>query len=382
MKRERIIIYSLGFLFSVPLALTSYINSTFLEGYISENYVGLAYILASIITIWGLSKAPELLTKVGNRKASLWFSIASFFSLLLMAFGGKDFIVIPAFIVYFILSNILIASFDIFIEETSKKSSIGKFRGLYLTLTNLAWVIAQTISGSIINRSSFKGIYLFSSIFMLVVSLILTFYLHDFKDPKYIKMPMLRTFKSFLRRKNLTRIYFINLILKFFFAWMVIYTPIYLYDHLGLGWDKIGIIFTIMLLPFVILEYPLGKISDKIGEKELLIAGFAISAFFTLLIPFVKIPSVLAWGLLLFGTRIGAAMIEVMSETYFFKKIKPEAAEEVNFFRNTYPLSYIIAPIFAIPILFLVPSFEYLFYVLGAIMLIGLLITLKLKDTN
>jgi len=163
---------------------------------------------------------------------------------------------------------------------------------------------------------------------------------------------------------------------------MVIYTPIYLYDHLGLGWDKIGIIFTIMLLPFVILEYPLGKISDKIGEKELLIAGFAISAFFTLLIPFVKIPSVLAWGLLLFGTRIGAAMIEVMSETYFFKKIKPEAAEEVNFFRNTYPLSYIIAPIFAIPILFLVPSFEYLFYVLGAIMLIGLLITLKLKDTN
>lgn len=382
MKKGRLIIYLLGFLFSIPLALTSYINSTFLEGYISENYVGFVYIIASLITIWSLSKAPELLTKIGNRKASMWFSIASFFSLLLMAFGEKDFLVIPAFIIYFIFSNILIASLDIFIEESSKRSSIGKLRGLYLMIINLAWVIAQTISGSIINRSSFKGIYLFSAIFMLLVSILFALYLRDFKDPQYIKMSIIKIFRRFIKRKALARIYFINLILKVFFAWMVIYTPIYLYEHLGFSWGKIGIIFTIMLLPFVILDYPLGRISDKIGEKKLLIAGFIVSAFFTLLIPFITEPKVWIWGLILFGTRVGAATIEVMSETYFFKKVKAEEAEEINFFRNTYPLSYVIAPIFAIPILFLVPSFQYLFYVLGAIMLIGLFITLRLRDTK
>ncbi|MFH1608952.1 MAG: MFS transporter [Patescibacteria group bacterium] len=382
MKKNRIIIYSIGFLFSIPIALTSYINSSFLREYINNYYISIIYVIASIITIWALSRAPELLSKIGNRKSSLWFSFATFLSLILLAVGGSKIIVIPAFIAYFIFSNIFIASLDIFIEEFSGKKSIGKFRGLYLMIINSAWVIAQTISGSIINKSSFKGIYLFAAIFMLLVSIMLIIFLRKFKDPIYKKMSMLKALKTFWKRKALRKIYLINLILKFFYAWMIIYTPIYLYQYLNFGWNQIGLIFTIMLLPFVILEFPLGKISDKIGEKKLLITGFIIITFFTLIIPFITEPKVWIWGLILFGTRVGAAIIEVMSETYFFKKVEAENAEEINFFRNTYPLAYIIAPIFAIPILFLVPSFEYLFYVLGVILLIGLFITLKLRDVK
>jgi MFS family permease len=382
MKKSRLIIYLLGFLFSIPLALTSYINSSFLEEYISENYIGFIYIIASLITIWSLSKSPEFLSKVGNRKACMYFSIISFFSLILMSIGKKDFLVIPAFIIYFIFSNLLIASLDIFIEESSKRSSIGKMRGLYLVVINSAWVVAQTVSGSIINKSSFTGIYLFSSIFMLIVSILLTIYLKDFKDPKYIKLPFMKTLKKFSKRKDLLKIYFINLILKFFFAWMVIYTPIYLREYLGFHWDQIGIIFTIMLLPFVLLEFPLGKLSDKFGEKKFLKLGFITSTIFTLVIPFVTEPKVWIWGLILFGTRMGAAMIEVMSEAYFFKKVHAEEAEEIGFFRNTFPLSYVIAPVFAIPILFLVPSFQYLFFILSAVLLTGLFVTLRLKDTK
>lgn len=380
MRKERIIIYLAGFLFSIPIALTSYINSSFLENYINKYFVGFLYIFSSLLTIWALLKIPKLLNKVGNRKCSLYFSFATFLSLILIAFGNNAFVVILAFIIYFIFSNILIASLDIFIEESSKKSSIGKFRGLFLMISNLAWVIAQTISGSIINKSSFKGLYIFSAIFMLLVSVIFILFLKDFKDPKYVKMSIFRTLKTFFKNKSLKKIYFINLILKFFYAWMIIYTPIYLHEYINLGWDKIGIIFTIMLLPFVILQYPMGKISDKIGEKKLLIWGFVIITFFVLIIPLITESKIWIWGLILFGTRVGAATIEVMSESYFFKKIKAEDSEEIDFFRNTNPVSYIIAPLIAIPILLLVPSFEYLFYVLGAIMLMGLLISFKLRD--
>ena len=48
---------------------------------------------------------------------------------------------------------------------------------------------------------------------------------------------------------------------------MIIYTPIYLHEHLLLGWDQIGFIFTIMLLPFIILEFPLGNIK-YIGKSN------------------------------------------------------------------------------------------------------------------
>jgi MFS family permease len=163
---------------------------------------------------------------------------------------------------------------------------------------------------------------------------------------------------------------------------MVIYTPIYLHEYLGFNWSQIGIIFTIMLLPFVLLSFPLGRYSDKIGEKKMLTSGFFIIALFTLVIPLITEPTLWLWAGILFATRVGAATIEVMSESYFFKIVTEENAEAIGFFRNAIPLSYIIAPLVAIPILFFVPSFKYLFFVLGAILLTGFFISLRLKDVK
>ena len=380
MKNSRKIIYLAGFLFSIPLALTSYINSSFLETYISEYYIGIIYVIASLATIWGLLEMPKILTRFGNRYTALLFSLIIFFSLLLLAFGNNAFIVIPAFILYFLSSNFIIASLDIFVEDFSKSSSIGRIRGLYLMIINSAWVIAQLISGSIIAQSSFKGIYLFSAGFMVLFSVIFILFLRNFTDPKYKKIPILKTVKFFAQNKKISKIYLINFILKFFYTWMVIYTPIYLHEYLNFGWDKIGIIFSIMLIPFVILEFPLGKLSDKIGEKKMFIAGFIVSILSILAIPFINEPRLIFWAGILFATRVGAATIEVLSESYFFKVVSEENADAISFFRNTTPLSYIIAPLLAVPVLLFVPSFEYLFFILGAVMLYGLFITLRLRD--
>lgn len=383
MKHNRKIIYLAGFLFSIPVALTSYINSSFLEIYINKNYVGILYIIASIISIWGLLKIPKIVVRLGNRVATLIFCFLIFLSLILLAFGNNALIIIPAFILYFLSINFVIASLDIFIEDFSEKSSIGSLRGFYLTIINIAWVIAQMISGSIIDKSSFSGIYLFSAGFIILLSFVFVFFLRDFKDPEYKKISVLKTIKTFINNKHISKAYFINLTVKFFYAWMVIYMPIYLHEYMNFSWDKIGIIFSIMLLPFVILDFPLGKLSDKIGEKKMLIIGFLIITLSVLKIPFIKEATLWVWALVLFMTRVGAATIEVMSESYFFKVInKKESPDEISFFRNTLPVSYVIAPLLAIPILLLIPSFEYLFFVLSAILLIGLFITLRLQDVK
>ena len=36
-------------------------------------------------------------------------------------------------------------------------------------IINLAWVFAQILSGSIIAKSSFQGIYLFSALFLMLI---------------------------------------------------------------------------------------------------------------------------------------------------------------------------------------------------------------------
>lgn len=376
------IIYLAGFLFSIPLALTSYINSSFLEGYIKESYVGIIYVVASIITILGMLEMPKMLTHIGNRRTTIVFAFLCFFSLLLLALGGTNFITIFGFIIFFITSNFLVATLDLFVEDFSKSSGIGKFRGIYLAILSVAWVISQAVSGTIIAKSSFAGIYIVSALFMFIFALIFTFYMHTFKDPTYTHVPIMKTLKFFIHNKNVSKIYLINLILKFFFVWMIIYTPIYLHGHLGFGWDKIGLIFTFMLLPFVILPYPLGKLSDKIGEKKMLIAGFTIATLATIMIPFIKVPTFWIWAGILFATRVGASTIEIMSESYFFKSENEKAADAIAFFRNTAPLSFIIAPLIATPLLLLIPNFSYIFFALGAILLYGLFITLRLKDVK
>jgi MFS family permease len=148
------------------------------------------------------------------------------------------------------------------------------------------------------------------------------------------------------------------------------------------SWQSIGSIYAFMLLPFVLLSYPLGKLSDKLGEKNILIIGFLIGTLATLSIPLITLPVAWIFAIVLFFTRVGASTIEVMSESYFFKIVKEEDADEIAFFRNTRAVAFLIAPAIATLLLIFVPSFQYLFYVLGAVLLIGLWITLRMEDVK
>lgn len=380
MKRKRYITYLAGFLFSIPLALTSYINSSLLEGFMSPTKVSALYIGAAILTILGLSEMPRVLKRFGNYRSTLALSLLGFISLIFLAFTENINLVVISFVVYFLSTNFIVTTLDIFIEDFTISKRVGRARGIYLTVINSAWVVAQLISGSIIAKSSFLGVYLISALFMLLVSLILILFFKKFQDPEYKKIAVLKTVKFFIRNKSISKIYLINLILRFFFAWMIIYTPLYLHDHVGFEWPSIGIIFTIMLLPFVLLEFPLGKLSDRIGEKKILFFAFVISAIFTLIMPFVEQKDLYLWAFILFMTRVGAASIEVMSDSYFFRIVNEQHADEITFFRNTTALSFIIAPLAAIGILTLTPSFKFIFFILGAVLLVGAYLALRLRN--
>jgi len=380
MNKNIRIIYLAGFLFTIPLALTSYINSSLLEQYIDTNYIGLIYVVGSIIAIIGMLKMPNILNRFGLRKSAIIFSSVSFLSLMFLAFSKVSVIIIPSFLIYFVANFFLIAIIDIFIEDLSSKHDIGTFRGLYLSIVSISWVLSQIISGSIIAKSSFLGIYLFSGLFMLLVLVLFITNLNNFVDLEYRKIAIKNTLIRVWQNKDILKIYLINLNLRLFYSWMIIYMTIYLHENIGFSFSEIGTIYAIMLTPFVFLSYPLGHLSDKIGEKKMLIFGFMFIVLATLMIPLVKTNIVWLFAIILFLSRIGAATIEVMSESYFFKNINETDVDEIAFFRNTGPLSFIIGPALATICLLFIPDFSYLFFILGAILMIGMLISFRLRD--
>ncbi|MEK7069415.1 MAG: MFS transporter, partial [Patescibacteria group bacterium] len=244
------------------------------------------------------------------------------------------------------------------------------------------WIISQIASGTILGGFSFRMIYLVSFMIMTLFLFIIFLKLKNIPDPKYDKIQSLKYIKEFFKNKNLFRAYGLTFLLQFFYSWMVIYTPIYLSAHLGFEWKEIGIIFATMLLPFSIIPFNLGKYGDKIGERKILMFGFAIAAFSTLSLFFITEHTIFIWASLLFVTRIGAATIEVMSDSYFFKHIKPESEEFVGVYRSASPVAYIIGPLMASMIFIFVPSFNFIYIVLGTFMLLGIYLSSTIKKSD
>ena len=136
-----------------------------------------------------------------------------------------------------------------------------------------------------------------------------------------------------------------------------------------------------MLIPYLLFEFPAGLLADKkIGEKEILVTGFLIMAMATFLIPFITLPIFGLWAAILFITRIGASMVEISSESYFFKHVKAEDTGLISLFRMARPLSFILAPLIAIPVLYFT-SYGGSFLILAILTFSGLLFIPK-KDTR
>ena len=376
--------YILSFLFSLHIALSAYINSTFLSEIFDVKFVGILYTISSIVTLLLLSKSANILKYFGNKKLTLILLLINMLSIVGMITSVNPYIVGSSFIAFVSTNTQILFCIDIFIEHFGNKKTIGKNRGLYLTIINLAWMTSPLIASFLITKEGgYTTIYIVAFVAIIIMTVGLLFSVKTFKDTTYKKTPFLETYKYLKTNRHMLAITMVNFILQFFYAWMVVYTPIYLYENIGLNWGQIGIIFTIMLSPFVILGLPIGILIDKyhVKKKILLFVGFIIISVSTYLITEMTTKSVLLWGLLLFITRVGASIIETTSEIYFFSHIKEEEAYLLSVFRDMNPVAYIIAPLISTLIFIFLP-FKFLFIILSIILLFGFYYITQLKNDN
>jgi MFS family permease len=162
---------------------------------------------------------------------------------------------------------------------------------------------------------------------------------------------------------------------------MIIYTPLYLLEN-GFTWGQIGKMITFMLIPFVILQYPAGLLADKkFEERDMLKWSLFLMAFATAAIYFISSGSLLVWALILFGTRIGASLVEVLRDSYFYKRIDQRDVDIVDFFRTVRPVAYIVGPLIATPVIFFL-HIKFIFPIIGLVVLTGFWVTKNLASSR
>ncbi len=369
-------------------SIPAYINSSFLKGFLGEEGIGAFYAMTSLITISLMLAAPRLIKRFGNKNILISLVCLSFLAVIPLAFPTLKVIhSLTAFGIYLVLGYLTRYTLDVYLENVSEDKGTGFIRGVYLTFYNFAWLVSPLLAAYLISEGGYSLVYGIAGVVLIPLLILAVFELKEIPDIKSESSTVEQELRYLWKNKsqtarNIKDILAIDFLLNFFYAVMVVYMPLYLHDHIGLSWASIGLVFSIMLLPFVFFELPLGKIADKwLGEKEIMIGGIIIITLSTIATSFLLSPNWVLWAIVLFLTRTGASTIEIMKETYLFKKIDGVDTGIISLSRVNVPLSYLVGPIFvSIVISFL--DFKYIFLLLGFVMLVSLKFVWNLRDTK
>lgn len=369
-----------GAFFSFATALLSYVLSSYLSKFISDQYVSLIYLISNVICFSIVFYFGKIIKKIGLFRAVIINMIALFLSLILQIIIKQNIFTVVSTIIFYQVSSALTYIFiDYYIEKYSLDGSTGDTKGLQWTIMNATFLLGPLLAGFLLEKVGFDFIFLLS-----ILATIPTFviFIKHFKNIKFTTTKTVNIkLKKIFKNNAVFRISIVSLLLNLFYCWMNIYTPIYMSKVLGLSWDKIGMILAIILLPFVIFQYPVGKIADKyLGQKEMLMTSIIIMGLSTIALFFTK--NVITFALALFCTRIGASILEVMRDIHFYKNTNPKDLDLMSFFKSMTSFAYIIGPIISSLILAFF-EIKSLFLVLGVIIIIfGLVFTWNLKDTK
>ncbi|MDD3497934.1 MAG: MFS transporter [Candidatus Moranbacteria bacterium] len=341
------IINALAFLMGFSGALLAYVISSYLKEILGTDNVGFIYFIAYFIVLILLLNLHRIVRVFGKSFTLQLSIILKIISITGILFSGFSFWGIFFLIIYTIAGTLSWTAMDTIVESFSKDIESGRIRGIHLTIANAGFLMGPLLSSQVLERYDFYGVFLMSLITYSVILIISIISLrrtnHKFRE----KIGAIKLLKKVLERKNIMRIYYVSFVLELFYALMLIYAPLYLLSK-GFSWDQLGIAFTIMLVPFVLIQYPMGILADKkTGEKEFLLLSFLILGISTLIFYFSDSADIMVWATILLLGRIGAALVEILRESYFYKRVDGDNVDIINFFKTARPVAYIIATFFS-----------------------------------
>ena len=374
-----------NFFIAVSSTLVSYTLISYLLTFIPATLIGFTIAIGAAFALTLFFFLPRFVARTGAQ----WLTLASVFTMMIMLFAvaAAPSTIASAILVVLVISlqPILYYGLDLLLEATVDSAGMtGRARTLFLTGGNLGSLVAPLLIGTLLAATE-SYTFVFFTAAAVLVPFIVIFSLRKLPrgttpHPAHVH----DTIRHLLHDRDLAAVTIGHLILYLFYMWAPLYVPVYLHGVLGLPWSELGWVFSIMLVPYVLIEYPAGWVADRIlGDKEMMLVGFILAGFSLASVGLITAhSSILMIVTILLATRAGAALIESMTEGHFFRRVSEQDIVSVSVFRGVWPLANIIAPLAGTLILFCSHSNYPLFFVLtgGFVMIAGTIATLRIKD--
>lgn len=371
----------ISFLFGFSEALLLYVTSDYFSQMLKSRNVSSFYFVAYVVALIGLLNMHKLVKLMGKSGAFFLFFLLQIYLLFALIFLKQPIVGAILMMLYIVINYFSWTVLDVIIEEYSEDKKSGRIRGFHLMVLSAGILVGPFLSTELLSRFGFSGLFIATLILNCLMLIVALIGLRGVNGKFRGKLTVQDIGMKILTNKNVLNIYIVSLALEAFFALMVVYTPLYLLG-LGFSWQQIGIAFTIMLIPFVALEYPIGILADeKFGEKEMIIGGLLIMSISTFAIFFLTSKSIFVWAGILLLTRIGAASVEILRDSYFYKKIDGRDVDLISFFRTTRAVAYLLATGLSAMLLVIAPM-KYIFILVAGMVLIGVYPAFRLEDNK
>lgn len=246
------------------------------------------------------------------------------------------------------LLNILL---PLFISDFSRGVGMEKLHARYLLWVNIGAFIAPMFAMSVV--SFFNNNYRMP---LLAAGLVyfsgLLFFKHFgiVQEDKIIKRVNMRktlralkiTALHFFKKDGMLRAYTVNFGYYALRAMRYLYVPIVVIEK-GFTSETLGIVLSVGILPYIIIESFIGKLIKKFGVKIWLTIGFVSFAIFSIFATFVSGYALLAIFVL---WQISGAFMEACHDLLFFDDMpKEHQAKFYGIFRTSVNFPIVIAPI-------------------------------------
>jgi MFS family permease len=188
--------------------------------------------------------------------------------------------------------------------EHAPEKQKGKTMSLYGISMAVATLIGYGVSGVLASKLGDESVFYLGSA-MLLIGAFLAFMMPRANNALGTKTDIpsaeVEKTRSLFRRRGLISSYCSIFAQYFAFGGLVTLLPLYIAD-LGMEALHVGILLSIFVIAFILLQFPSGHLSDKVGRKIPILAGLCLTTVSLITLPMVDTFTMLAIIMALYGT--------------------------------------------------------------------------------
>jgi predicted MFS family arabinose efflux permease len=214
------------------------------------------------------------------------------------------------------------------VSDAAPPMKQGDAMGRYLTFLAIGMLIGPAVCSRLVGSIGYSGLYWIAAVVPVIGVLLLVFMApqnireRQKKEEDKNSIGAMESIKMILRNKNVILLSVCRVSFSSAQAIFLALFSIYAVEQLGFSEATVALLFTVRGFANTLARYPAGRISDKIGRKPLLLAGFGFLVVSYTMIAYTKSVLMLSIALALYGLCWGTRAVSEWA--YLTDLVEPE----------------------------------------------------------